>query len=125
MWKTNGKSAQCITAGNQRLGTPSVWAGKGPGGFDCSGFVSWAFGEAGISIPSSTAGLSGTGTKVSYSEVQTGDLVFFDTYKTNGHVGIYVGNGQFIGAQNSTGLAYADMTSGYWKEKRSEERRVG
>ena len=115
--KGNGNIQTAITAGNQHLGTPYVWAGKGPGGFDCSGFVSWAFGQAGISIPSSTAGLSGTGTKVSYSEAQPGDLVFFDTYKTNGHVGIYVGNGQFIGAQNSTGLAYADMTSGYWKEK--------
>ncbi len=115
--KANGNISTAITAGNQYLGTPYRWAGKGPSGFDCSGFVSWAFGQAGISIPSNTGGLSGTGTKVSYSEVQPGDLVFFDTYKTNGHVGIYVGNGQFIGAQNSTGLAYADMTSGYWKEK--------
>jgi len=115
--KGNGNINTAITAGNQHLGTPYRWAGKTPSGFDCSGFVSWSFGQAGISIPSNTAGLSGTGTKVSYSEIQPGDLVFFNTYKTNGHVGIYVGNGQFIGAQNSTGLAYADMTSGYWKDK--------
>lgn|SRR5690625_4670996 len=115
--KANGNVSTAITAGNPYLGTPYRWAGKSPSGFDCSGFVSWAFGQAGISIPSSTAGLSGTGTKVSYSDIQPGDLVFFNTYKTNGHVGIYVGNGQFIGSQNSTGLAYADMTSGYWKDK--------
>src|SRR5699024_1725721 len=111
--KSNGNIDTAITAGSQHLGTPYRWAGKSPSGFDCSGFVSWAFGQAGISIPSNTGGLSGTGTKVSYSDIQPGDLVFFNTYKTNGHVGIYVGNGQFIGSQNSTGLAYADMTSGY------------
>lgn len=105
-----------INAGFKHLGTPYVWAGKGPGGFDCSGFVSWAYGEAGHSIPSSTAALSSTGTKVSSSNMQPGDIVFFNTYKTNGHVGIYLGGGKFIGAQNSTGLAVADMTSGYWKD---------
>ncbi|WP_096271068.1 C40 family peptidase [Paucisalibacillus globulus] len=104
-----------INAGYPHLGTPYVWAGKGPGGFDCSGFVSWAYGQAGVSLPSSTAAMQYSGTKVSYSDIRPGDLVFFNTYKTNGHVGIYVGNGKFIGAQNSTGLAVADMSSGYWK----------
>ncbi|WP_042142894.1 C40 family peptidase [Paucisalibacillus sp. EB02] len=105
-----------INAGYPHLGTPYVWAGKGPGGFDCSGFVSWAYGQAGVSLPSSTAAMQYSGSKVSYSDIRPGDLVFFNTYKTNGHVGIYVGNGKFIGAQNSTGLAVADMTSGYWKD---------
>ncbi|WP_412977269.1 NlpC/P60 family protein [Ornithinibacillus sp. 179-J 7C1 HS] len=104
-----------INAGYPHLGTPYVWAGKGPGGFDCSGFVSWAYAQAGISLPSSTAAMQYSGTKVSYSDIRPGDLVFFNTYKTNGHVGIYIGNGKFIGAQNSTGLAIANMTSGYWK----------
>lgn len=108
-----GKSV-AINAGYGHIGTPYVWAGKGPGGFDCSGFVSWAYGQAGYNIPSSTAGLQSTGTKISYSDVQPGDLVFFDTYKTNGHVGIYVGSGNFIGAQNSTGLDVASMNSRYW-----------
>jgi cell wall-associated NlpC family hydrolase len=113
----SGGVQTAINAGFAHLGTPYVWAGKGPGGFDCSGFVSWAFAQGGISIPSNTGALAGTGTKVSTSNMQPGDLVFFDTYKTNGHVGIYLGGGQFIGAQNSTGLAVADMTSGYWADK--------
>lgn len=112
----NGNIDVAINAGNNHLGTPYVWAGKTTSGFDCSGFVSWAFGQAGISIPSSTAGLSGIGTKVSYSDIQPGDLVFFNTYKTNGHVGIYVGNGNFIGSQSSKGLSIVTMTSGYWKD---------
>ena len=106
-----------MNAGFDHLGTPYVWGGKGPGGFDCSGFVSWAFAQGGISVPSSTAGLAGVGTKVSASNMQPGDIVFFNTYKTNGHVGIYLGGGKFIGAQNSTGLAVADMSSGYWADK--------
>lgn len=113
----SGNINTAINAGFSHLGTPYVWGGKGPGGFDCSGFVSWAFAQAGTSIPSSTTGLATTGSKVSSSSMQPGDLVFFDTYKKNGHVGIYLGGGKFIGAQNSTGLAVADMTSGYWASK--------
>lgn len=115
--KGNGDINIAINAGFNHLGTPYTWAGKGPGGFDCSGFVSWAYGQAGISIPSNTSSLSGTGSKVSVSNMKPGDLVFFNTYKTNGHVGIYLGGGKFIGAQNSTGLAVADMSTGYWKNK--------
>ncbi|WP_099159963.1 NlpC/P60 family protein [Virgibacillus ndiopensis] len=111
----SGNLSTAINAGYKYLGVPYVWGGGSPSGFDCSGFVSWAFGQAGISIPSSTAALQSTGSRVSYSNIQPGDLVFFNTYKTNGHVGIYVGGGKFIGSQNSTGLAVADMTSGYWK----------
>src|SRR5699024_422689 len=113
----SGSYNSAIQAGHTQTGTPYVTAGKGPGGFDCSGFVSWSFGQAGVSIPSSTAALQSVGSQVSYSSAQPGDLVFFNTYKTNGHVGIYLGNGKFLGAQNSTGVAVADMTSGYWKDK--------
>ncbi|GAB3057554.1 C40 family peptidase [Virgibacillus ainsalahensis] len=112
----SGMSA-VINAGYPHIGTPYVWGGKTPSGFDCSGFVSWAFAQGGYSIPSSTSALAGTGTKVSYNDIQPGDIVFFNTYKTNGHVGIYVGGGNFIGAQNSTGLDVASMTSGYWEDK--------
>ncbi|HHU18697.1 MAG TPA: peptidoglycan DL-endopeptidase [Bacilli bacterium] len=85
--------------------------------FDCSGYVSWAFRQAGVTVSASTSGLSSTGTKVSTSEMQPGDIVFFNTYKTDGHVGIYLGNNKFIGSQSSTGVAIADMGSGYWANK--------
>lgn len=85
------------------------------GRFDCSGFVSWAFRQAGISIGSSTSTLRNQGTRVSYSEARPGDLVFFDTYKKDGHVGIYLGGGKFIGSQSSTGVAIANMSSGYYE----------
>src|SRR5699024_10227578 len=90
-----------------------VWGGKNPStGFDCSGFVSWAYGGK---LPSSTGALQGVGSKVSLSEAQPGDLIFFDTYKTNGHVGIYLGNGQWVGSQSSTGVAVSDLSNTYWK----------
>ncbi|TRM13080.1 peptidase [Lentibacillus cibarius] len=113
---SSGSLSAAINAGYTQMGTPYVTAGKGPGGFDCSGFVSWAFGQADISIPSSTAALQNTGKRISYSDAKPGDLVFFNTYKTNGHVGIYLGNGKFLGAQTSTGVDVASMSNTYWKK---------
>ena len=91
------------------------------GRFDCSSFVHWAFKEVGIDLgpltSTSTETLKYLGKPVALSEMKPGDLVFFDTYKKDGHVGIYIGNGKFIGAQTDTGVAIADMTPGsYWAE---------
>lgn len=91
------------------------------GRFDCSSYVHWAFDQVGIDLGARTSVTTDTlkhlGETVSIDDVQPGDLVFFDTYKIDGHVGIYSGNGKFIGAQGSTGVAFADMSEGYWKEK--------
>ncbi len=87
------------------------------GRFDCSAFVSWAFAQVDINIGTSTEVLKNTGTAVSVEEMMPGDLVFFDTYKKDGHVGIYLGSGMFLGSQSSTGVAIANMTVGYWLEK--------
>ena len=122
---SSSKSIQkVVSAGYKYIGNSVYVFGGGrtaadvaAGRFDCSGFVSWAFRQGGYSVPASTSALVSAGTKVSYSNIQVGDMVFFNTYKTNGHVGIYVGNGQFIGSQSSTGVAVASMTSGYWKQK--------
>ncbi|GAB4072841.1 NlpC/P60 family protein [Barrientosiimonas marina] len=114
--QTSGSTvSSAIQAGYSQTGTPYVTAGKGPSGFDCSGFVSWAYGQAGVSLPSSTAALQSVGSKVSLSNAQRGDLVFFDTYKTNGHVGIYLGNNKFLGAQSSGGVGVANMNNSYWE----------
>lgn len=103
-----------VAAAMSRVGKNNVyvWAGKSPStGFDCSGFVSWAYGNK---IPSSTAALQNTGTKISLSEAKPGDLIFFDTYKKNGHVGIYLGNGKWVGSQSSTGVAVASINDPYY-----------
>src|SRR5699024_7541130 len=107
-----GSNGGAISAAQSRSGDPYVVAGKSPGGFDCSGLVAWAYGQEGVNLPSYTGALAGQGTKVpSLSQAKAGDLVFF---RGGAHVGIYLGGGKFIGAQNSTGVAVADMNSGYW-----------
>ncbi|MGG3469904.1 NlpC/P60 family protein [Neobacillus pocheonensis] len=87
------------------------------GRFDCSAFVSWAFAQAGIKVGAHTDILKNTGTRVPFSEARPGDMVFFDTYKIDGHVGIYLGDGKFIGSQSSTGIAIADLSSGFYAKK--------
>lgn len=108
-----------ISAGDKFIGNSTYGLGsKDPenGRFDCSGFVSWSYDQAGYDLPRNTDGLASTGSKVDPSDMEPGDLVFFDTYKKNGHVGIYMGDNEFIGSQTSTGVDVADMDNSYWKK---------
>ena len=78
----------------QYLGIPYRWGGASPGtGFDCSGFVMYVYAQVGVSLPHNAAMQYGYGSPVSRSELQPGDLVFFNGL---GHNGIYIGGGQFI-----------------------------
>ncbi|MCY7532419.1 NlpC/P60 family protein [Bacillus altitudinis] len=88
--------------------------------FDCSSFVRWAFASAGINLGpvggTTTDTLVGKGRAVSASDMKRGDLVFFDTYKVNGHVGIYLGNGTFLNDNSSRGVSVDSMSNVYWKK---------
>lgn len=108
-----------INYGKQFIGhSKYVWGASNPssGSFDCSGFVNAAFAANGISLGGNTDSLVHKGSAVSAGSLKPGDLVFFNTYKTNGHVGIYIGGGSFIGSQSSTGVAIANLSSGYWHD---------
>ena len=95
-----GASANCFKARLllAQLGTPYVWGGGAPGGFDCSGLVAWAYAQVGVSLPHSTYGQYSMGVAVSKDQLQPGDLVFFDGL---GHVGLYIGGGQFVHAPHT------------------------
>jgi cell wall-associated NlpC family hydrolase len=95
----------------QYLGTPYVWGGASPGGFDCSGFVMYVFSQMGISLPHSSYAQYGYGSPVSLSQLQPGDLVFFDGL---GHVGIYVGGGSFIHAPHTGDVVKISSISGWY-----------
>jgi cell wall-associated NlpC family hydrolase len=91
------KVAQTVVdAAMAQRGKPYVWAASGPGSFDCSGLVDYAFSAAGIGLPHSSAMQYRMGQAVSRAQLQPGDLVFF--YSPVSHVGIYIGNGQMVHA---------------------------
>jgi peptidoglycan DL-endopeptidase CwlO len=93
------------------LGTPYVWGGASPSGFDCSGFVMYVYSQVGISLPHSSYAQYGYGSPVSLSQLQAGDLVFFDGL---GHVGIYVGGGTFIHAPHTGDVVKISSLSGWY-----------
>jgi len=93
------------------LGTPYVWGGASPSGFDCSGLVMYAFAQIGISLPHSSYAQYGYGTPVSRGDLQPGDIVFFDGL---GHVGIYVGGGSFIHAPHTGDVVKISSMSGWY-----------
>lgn len=84
--------AAAVAAAKSQLGTPYVWGGSQPGGFDCSGLTSWAYRQAGVELPR-TAASQAVGRQVSYAELQPGDLVLWE-----GHAAMYAGDGMMIEA---------------------------
>jgi len=105
----------------QYLGTPYVWGGASPGGFDCSGLVMYAFQQVGISLPHSSYAQYGAGVSVSRDQLQPGDLVFFDGL---GHVGIYVGGGSFIHAPHTGDVVKISSMTGWYASSYVGARRI-
>lgn len=89
------KAAELIEIAKQYIGTPYVYGGTTPNGFDCSGFVQYVYQKVGITLPRTSYSQATVGTSVTYEELMPGDIVCFGANSIN-HVGIYVGDGQFI-----------------------------
>ena len=106
---------QVVGIALQYLCVPYVWGGSSPAtGFDCSGFVAYVFAQVGVSLPHHAASQYSYGTPVSYDQLEPGDLVFFSGL---GHVGIYIGGGQFVHAPHTGDVvrisSLADRMSSY------------
>jgi peptidoglycan DL-endopeptidase CwlO len=92
----NTVGAQALQAAISKEGDPYVWGAAGPGQFDCSGLVVWAYAQEGIALPHYTGSLWNSGLHVARSDLEPGDLVFF--FSDISHVGIYIGDGMMIDA---------------------------
>ena len=130
-------SANYISAGSNRanaiistaktfIGVPYVWGGASPAGFDCSGFVQYVFGKHGLSLNRTVVTQYKHGYSISKSNLQPGDLVFFQNTYTSGlsHIGIYIGNNQFIHASGSQGVTISSLSNTYWASHYHSARRI-
>ena len=122
---SNYISRRVIQSAMAYMGTPYVFGGSTPGGFDCSGFVMYVFGNAGISLPRTADVQYEVGTPIQKSELRAGDLVFFSTYTYGpSHVGISLGGDKFIHASSSRGVTTDTLNRGYWISTYIGARRV-
>lgn len=104
-----------VSVAHSLTGVPYRFGGTTPSGFDCSGFITYVFNQAGArSLPRTAAGMYSATTRISRDQARPGDLVFFSQGGGIDHAGIYLGGGNFIGSQSSTGVAVASINSGYW-----------
>lgn len=105
-----------IADSSQLLGTPYLWGGTTPEGFDCSGFLNYVFQKNGLKLPRTVAQIYEVGQEV--EELAVGDIVFYETYATGPtHAGIYIGNNQFVHSGASTGVAVTSMNLKYWSDR--------
>jgi peptidoglycan DL-endopeptidase CwlO len=103
--------SQVVSIAMSYIGTPYVWGGAAPGGFDCSGLVMYSFAQLGISLPHSSYAQWSYGVPVPYDELQPGDLVFFDGL---GHVGLYIGGGEYVDAPYTGAYVRVDSLGDGW-----------
>jgi cell wall-associated NlpC family hydrolase len=109
----SGRAAIAVSAAKAQVGDRYVWGASGPGSFDCSGLTSYAWRQAGVSLPHQSRAQYGATSRVSRGNLQPGDLVFF--YSPISHVGIYIGGGLMVHAANpGSGVRVDSVFGGYY-----------
>lgn len=121
---SNGRGDIIANCVKRYIGARYVYGAAGPNEFDCSGLAQFCHKEAGISILRTASDQSKRGTSVSMSNLQRGDLVFFNFGSGIAHVGTYIGSGNMVHAANEKkGVRQDPVTSGYWKGVFAKARR--
>jgi cell wall-associated NlpC family hydrolase len=106
----SGRAAAAVRYAMAQVGKAYVWGAAGPSAFDCSGLMMAAWAQAGVGLPHSSSAQQGSGMRVSESQLQPGDLVFY--YSPVSHVGMYIGNGLIVNAENpSVGVKVTGLHS--------------
>lgn len=107
----SGSAAAVVAFAKAQVGDAYVSGGTGPNSWDCSGLVQAAYASVGVSLPRVSQDQSVAGTQVSLNSLQPGDILYWGSAGSAYHVAIYVGGGQFVGAQNSsTGTVQRDLS---------------
>ena len=122
---SSGTGAKLVEEAKKHLGKKYVWGATGPNTFDCSGLTQYCHKKLGINIPRTSLAQSKSGKLVSKSDLQVGDLIFWKTTSAPvGHVGMYIGNNQFIHAPNSKSVVKIDsLNNSYYASKYVNARR--
>jgi hypothetical protein len=104
-----------VSAALSYRGAPYRFGGATPGGFDCSGFTRFVFAQAGVQLPRMADEQYLAGRKIAKRDLQSGDLVYFETYTAGiSHVGIYLGGDEFVSSTSSAGIAVRSINDSYW-----------
>ena len=107
----DGRGRKAVTIALRYLGLSYRWGGASPAGFDCSGFVMYVYGRAGVALPHNGAMLWEKGRAVQRRDLERGDVVFFDGL---GHVGIFIGRGRFVHSPHSGDVVKISRLSESW-----------
>lgn len=111
--QSNSSYSALIAEAQKHLGKSYSWGGNGPSTFDCSGYTKYVFAQIGVNLSRTSGSQYSQATKISASQAKPGDLVFFDYGSGIAHVGIYVGGGQMINAQDN-GVKYDNIYGAGW-----------